>query len=76
MLLTGAGDGTAALWNVSTGRELRQLDGQADVCHKVAFTPDGKTIVATVNDGDLRLWDTEKLLSGADEQSPVVSPSR
>jgi WD40 repeat protein len=61
-LLATAGDGTASLWNVATGRELRRVDGQANRLSHVAFSPDGRTLVATGNDDDIRFWDLDSLI--------------
>ena len=63
LLATGAGDGTAGLWSVVTGREIRRLDGQADVLRNVAFSPDGKTLAATANDGDIRFWNIDEVIA-------------
>jgi WD40 repeat protein len=58
-LLATAGDGTASLWSVATGRELRRVDGQANRVSHVAFSPDGRTLVASGNDDDIRFWDLD-----------------
>jgi WD40 repeat protein len=60
-LLATAGDGTASLWSLATGRELRRVDGQANRLSHVAFSPDGRTLVATGNDDDIRFWDLDSL---------------
>jgi WD40 repeat protein len=62
-LLATAGDGAASLWSVATGRELRRLDGQAYLLGHVAFSPDGRTLVATGNDDDIRFWDLDSLIA-------------
>ena len=51
---------------MATGREIYRLDGQADVLRNLAFSPDGKTLAATGNDGDIRVWD----LGGAIADGP------
>ena len=55
--------GPRALWSVATGREIRRLDSEADVIRNVAFAPDGQTLAATGNDGDIRLWDVDNLIA-------------
>jgi RNA polymerase sigma factor (sigma-70 family) len=53
------------LWDVATGKELRQLktdakngrDSEPPAFSMVAFTPDGKTLLTAGNDGVCRLWD-------------------
>jgi WD40 repeat protein len=60
----GWGDKTARVWEVAGGREIQRLVHN-DPVHAVAFTPDGKTLIAgggIHQDGgesrpELRLWD-------------------
>jgi WD40 repeat protein len=56
-LLTGSGDNTARLWDVATGRELRQFSGHAGPVNSVAFSPDGRTVLTGSDDKTARLWD-------------------
>jgi WD40 repeat protein len=72
-LLATAGDGTASLWSIATGRELRRVDGGANRLSHVAFSPDGRTLVATGNDDDIRFWDLDSLIAEqAAAQSDIV----
>jgi RNA polymerase sigma factor (sigma-70 family) len=48
------GDGTIHLWNVSTGKEVRQLPGVAGC---LDFSPDSRSLAATDAFGRLGLWD-------------------
>jgi WD40 repeat protein len=48
--------GTVCLWDVGTGRILRQLSEDAGYDGVVAFTPDGKSVLAAGH-ADIRFWD-------------------
>lgn len=52
-VVTG-GDQAARVWDVATGRVLRQLPGVGSQVAGVAWSPDGKSIVTA--DGEVRLW--------------------
>jgi WD40 repeat protein len=65
--LATADVGTASLWSVATGRELRRVDGQAIWLSHVAFSPVGRTRVATGDDDDIRLWDLDSLIAEQSE---------
>ena len=59
MLLTGsweANSGNARVWDVATGVELRRFDAR-DPVTTVAFSPDGKSVLAGSRDGSATLWD-------------------
>ena len=55
-LASASADGTARLWDVATGRELRALLGHRGEVKAVAFSPDGGRVLTGANDG-VRLWD-------------------
>jgi len=56
-MLTGSDDRTARLWDIATGRELRQFLGHTGSVHSVAFSPDGRAVLTGGNDNTARLWD-------------------
>src|SRR5215469_4338318 len=54
--LSGGGDETLRLWNLTSGREIRKFQGSG-VVYSVAIAPDGKTALSGGGDDTLRLWD-------------------
>ena len=56
-LVSGSLDGTVRLWNVSTGKEIRQIPGQLGCVWDVAFLPDDHRVVCAGDKG-LGTWDT------------------
>ena len=55
--LSGGGDGTVKLWEVSTGRELRSSSGHTGVVWSVAFSPDGHFALSGSSDHTVKLWE-------------------
>ena len=55
-LLSGAGDGTARLWDIATGQGLRRF-GYAGGADSVAFSSDSKKLLTNGSDGSVLLWD-------------------
>jgi WD40 repeat protein/beta-lactamase regulating signal transducer with metallopeptidase domain len=47
------------LYNVETGDELRQIQGQGNGFIGLLFSPDGKTLAGRTGDGTLHLWATD-----------------
>lgn len=53
-----AGDGTIRVWDVKTGKELRQMAGTKGSFDDMAIAPDGKTVYTAPGGGDgvVRAW--------------------
>jgi len=54
--LSGSERGTFILWDVSTGREIRSLQGTSAHVEGVAFSPDGQHVLYGAYDNSLELW--------------------
>jgi WD40 repeat protein/tRNA A-37 threonylcarbamoyl transferase component Bud32 len=56
-LVTAGADGTARVWDASSGREMRCLRGHRSEVTAVAFAPHGQWLVTGSTDGTARIWD-------------------
>ena len=57
-LATTSDDGTARLWDSTTGESLLTLTGHTGRVRGVAFSPDGTRLATTSDDDTARLWDS------------------
>jgi WD40 repeat protein len=57
-LLTSSNDGTATLWNASTGARVLHLVGHRGPVKDAVFGPDDATVVTTSDDGTTKTWST------------------
>jgi uncharacterized delta-60 repeat protein len=53
----GGGEKKARLWEVQTGREVREFADHARVVSSIAFSPDGQYVLTGSEDGTARLWE-------------------
>jgi len=58
ILVSGAADGDAAIWEASTGRLLASLRGHEDMVGAIGISPDGDFLVSAARDGSIILWDS------------------
>ena len=56
---TSGADGTARLWDVTTGHELRRFAGHKAVIFGAAISADGSLVATGGYDGTVRLWYTD-----------------
>jgi WD40 repeat protein len=57
-LASASVDGTAKIWNATTGTEVRTLRGHANGVQRVVFSPDGVRLASAGLDGVVQVWNT------------------
>jgi WD40 repeat protein/class 3 adenylate cyclase/energy-coupling factor transporter ATP-binding protein EcfA2 len=56
-LITGSADGTAKVWDATTGQEMFTLVGGSGNINSLAISPDGIHPLSAHSDGRVRVWD-------------------
>jgi len=74
-IATGSSDNTVKLWEASSGKLLRTLEGHSSDVFAVSFSPDGKIIASGSEDNTVKLWESGsgKLLRTLEDHSLSVS---
>lgn len=56
-IVTSGTDGTARIWNATTGEEVRQFSGHGAALYSATYSRDGKRVLTAGDDGIVRIWD-------------------
>ena len=60
-LLTWGGSPIVSLWNIQSGKKLRELKAKNEWVFALAFSPDGSMLATVGGDRAIRLWDWRSL---------------
>jgi WD40 repeat protein len=55
--LTGGGEGSLYLWELRTGKRVREYEGHRGRVRAIAFSQDGTKVLSGSDDGTLMFWD-------------------
>ena len=72
VLASGTYGGKIILWNLLSGDKINTLDGHTQQVETLVFSPDGKTLVSTGEDGAIFVWDWDEALKGPSEYEKAL----
>lgn len=75
VVVSGSADGTARIWDATTGQEKLTLTGHTGTVTAVAISADGQRVVTAGNDRTVKVWDvpTGQVLTLVGHVGPVLS---
>jgi hypothetical protein len=56
-LVAGSWDASVTVWDVATGKEIRQLTGHEGTVRAFVYSPDSKLLITQGRDRTIRVWD-------------------
>jgi hypothetical protein len=59
-IVSGSGDNTGRIWDITSCKEIAQLEGHTDAVFTVAFSPDGRYIATGSLDKTIIIWSGDK----------------
>ena len=65
VFVAGLRYGDIELWDLINGNKLTTLNGHTEEVKMLTFSPDGKTLVSTGEDGTILLWEWNEVLIGS-----------
>jgi WD40 repeat protein len=78
-LASGGQDNVIFIWDVQSGKALKQLRGQASHVLSVAYSPDGGWLLSAGRDAQVKLWqpashgETQELTAGGESSDSVLA---
>ena len=71
LLAAGAANRSVPIWDLQTGRIVRQLAGHDELLHCLTFSPDGKVLATACQDEtEIKIW----AVDSADELLTIQTP--
>ena len=59
-ILSGSGDKTIKIWEISSGKCIKTLEGHNETVTSVSYSPDGKYISSGSLDKTIKIWEISR----------------
>jgi WD40 repeat protein len=56
VVASGSKDASVRIWDVASGKQVRELNGHTEEVRAITFSPDGKLVATGSEDETIRLW--------------------